>query len=52
MQRKPTMTEWMCVNCGRKNRVSINQGRPAPGNCPRSMRAQNGPHRWVKNRNL
>lgn len=49
--RKPTMREWICTNCGKKTRVSIVIGRPAPGTCPRAIR-KSGPHRWVKNRDL
>lgn len=44
------MTEFMCTYCGRKERRTVNEGRPMPGNCPR--RRNSMPHRWVINRKM
>lgn len=47
MANKPNYIEWMCTQCGRKERRSISTGRPMPGTCSK----KNGkPHSWVKNR--
>lgn len=51
MPHKDTVNEWMCTNCGKKERRSMNLGRPTPGICPKALR-QGGPHRWIKNRSL
>lgn len=51
MPHKDTVNEWMCTNCGKKERRSMNLGRPTPGTCPKALR-QGGPHRWIKNRSL
>lgn len=51
MTRKDTVNEWICTNCGKKERKGIIQGRPIPGTCPRALKS-NGPHRWVKNRSM
>lgn len=37
MATKPNYTEWMCTQCGRKERRGINSGRPMPGTCSKKM---------------
>ncbi len=42
--------EYMCKYCGRKEVKTSLQGRPMLGTCTR--RNGNGPHVWIKNREL
>lgn len=46
-------TEYMCIYCGERRRLSNTAGRPSPGFCPRRRKAADGrpqPHRWVINK--
>lgn len=46
-------TEYICTYCGKRERQTGMQGRPAPGNCPRKPKDKDGkmkPHTWRINR--
>lgn len=47
------MIEYMCSYCGRKERKTVNSGKPQPGTCTKKGKTRDGrtqPHTWVKNR--
>ena len=49
----PGMMEYMCSYCGRKERKTVNSGKPQPGTCTKKGKTRDGrtrPHTWVKNR--
>ena len=49
-KKKDISIEYMCRLCGIKSIKKKSHGRPLPGTCPR--RKTDGPHSWVKNREL
>lgn len=51
MPHKDTVIEWICTNCGKKERRSMKIGRPIPGTCPRAL-IKGRPHRWIKNKSM
>ena len=43
-----THVQYKCSHCGQTRTVSVGDGKPDPGRCPR--RTGDRPHVWTKNR--
>ena len=55
MEYRNKYIEWMCTQCGKKERRLERLGRPMPGVCKGKNPLANGkmrPHTWVKNREM